>query len=41
MTALLVKCLLTVALNAHYLKGDQFTPSLKLDCLLFIKIIAV
>lgn len=37
MTALLVKCLLP--LKAHYQKGDRFTRSLKLDCLLFIKII--
>lgn len=38
MTTLQVKCLL--ALKAGYQKGDQCTQSLKLDCLLYIKIIA-
>lgn len=38
MTTLLGKCLL--ALKAYYQKGDQFTQSLKLNCLLFIKITA-
>lgn len=40
MTTQLVKRLLAPEAHGPYQKGEQFTQSLRLDCLLFIKIIA-